>query len=273
MGLMNTISNDPSAMGSMRIIAFIVLAIIIYYIYRHFFTAKELEYYTAIGPITKAARDVANPINIAGDLLPGLYEGGEYSMSCWVYINDWNINKNKIKHIFEIGVDGSENGITMMVGLGAVQNQLIVRVNSGEGANRFTSDKRDELLNAMGDSPLRNNLNLCDLPNIDMQRWVLVSVVISGRICDVYMDGKLARSCTLPSFYRVSNGYSLKALMKGGFGGYISALTAYGYALNPADIYKIYLSGPNPSSSLLDWFKSFFTPETSVTFYPKMNGL
>jgi hypothetical protein len=270
MGLLNTISADPSAMGTLRLVVLILLGVAVYYIYKYLFTGKSLDSYTVLGGITNG--NPTKPIDVAGDTLPGLYEGGEYSMSCWVYINDWSINKNKVKHLFEIGKDGAGNGVTLMVGLGATQNQLLVRVDNA-GAPFSTGDRNGLLQPMMGDSSLRNDLQLCDLPSVDMQRWVLVTVVITGRICDVYMDGKLARSCTLPSFYRVSSGYSLKALMSGGFGGYISALTAYGYALNPADIYKIYLSGPNPSSSILDWFKSFFTPEAGATFYPKMNGL
>ena len=63
---------------------------------------------------------------------------------------------------------------------------------------------------------------------------------MNGKTVDVYYDGKLARSCVLPSFYKVdAGGYSAKLLAYGGFGGQISTTNIYDSALNPEQAYKI----------------------------------
>jgi hypothetical protein len=83
-----------------------------------------------------------------------------------------------------------------------------------------------------------------------MQRWVNVTVVLSGRTIDVYMDGKLARSCLTPSYYKVDpTGVKLKITERGGFDGYINGVSMYNYPLSPADIYHIYQAGPTGTSN------------------------
>ena len=110
---------------------------------------------------------------------------------------------------------------------------------------------------AMDDSIIDTN-PMCDLPEIDMQRWALVSVVLSGRVVDVYLDGKLARSCVTRSYYKVDPaGVKLTLLDKGGFDGHLSNTNLYNYALTPGDIYSIYQSGPfGTSSAVTSWFSS-----------------
>jgi hypothetical protein len=270
MNTLATLQATPGASGALRLIVFILLAVAIYYIYRYFFSSDAVTFTRTVTGVTDAKKELKP---IPADSLPALYEGGEYSMSCWVYVNDWAYRRGQQKHIFEIG---GNNFITLMVGLGNFRNKLMVRVHSAAGTTgvgSLPSAATREAMNQMGTESglIDNEMPMCDLPELDMQRWVLVSVVITGRICDVYLDGKLARSCTLPSFFRVDNGYSVKPLMNGGFGGFISNLDTYGYALNPSDVYKIYMNGPKSGGGFLDWFTSFFTPNVT-NFYPKMNG-
>jgi hypothetical protein len=282
MNTFNTLQQTPGSLNLLRIVLMVAIFVAIYYIYRYFFTADTVQYTRLVSGVVPAKNNAI--ANITADKLPPLYEGGEYSMSCWLYINDMSYLNGYFKHIFEIGGD---NFITLMVGLGGYKNKLIVRVNSA-GASGDGSLPTVATHASMGTREVESSLgvdnNMCELPNVDMQRWILLTVVITGRICDIYIDGKLARSCTLPNFFRVDNGYSVKLFSKNvsgsgtattalgsGFGGYISNLTAYGYSLNPGDIYKLYMSGPNAGVGFLDWFKSFFTPDV-VSLYPKMNG-
>jgi hypothetical protein len=120
------------------------------------------------------------------------------------------------------------------------------------------------------DSGLLDSSPLCDLPDIDMQRWVNVTIAVNGRTVDVYMDGKLARSCVLPSFYKVdAGGYSAYLLSYGGFGGEISNVKIYDGALNPEQVYKNYMAGPEPITSFINWFKTVFSPGISVDIKTK----
>ena len=82
----------------------------------------------------------------------------------------------------------------------------------------------------------------------------------------MYYDGKLARSCVVPSFYKVdAGGYSANLLAYGGFGGEISTTTMYDSALNPEQVYKQYMAGPQPITNIVSWFSSFFTPGIDIS--------
>jgi phosphatidylglycerophosphate synthase len=85
----------------------------------------------------------------------------------------------------------------------------------------------------------------CDIAEFDMQRWTLVTVVLSGKITDVYIDGKLARSCVAASYYKVDTvSVTPNILQHKTFDGKIANLGLYSVALNPAQIYQVYSAGP-----------------------------
>jgi hypothetical protein len=86
----------------------------------------------------------------------------------------------------------------------------------------------------------------CDAPGIDLQRWTHVTVVLSGKITDVYMNGKLARSCIGASYFKVDASPIKINLLRYAkyFNGKIANLNLYTVALNPAQIYDMYTKGP-----------------------------
>jgi len=233
---------------------------------------------------------VATSPPIVFPTVPAPYEGGDYSVSTWIYINSYNVNRNIRKHILEIG--GSTFS-TLLIGLGAFKNTLLVRTHSrdndtavvsntpptkaasteppanqtpaSEEATRLdgslTKADLDALFKPMAmDDTLLDTSPICDLPEIDMQRWVLVTVVLSGRIIDVYLDGKLARYCVTRSYYKVDpTGVKVKMLDRGGFDGHVSSTNAYNYALTPSEVYRVYQSGPTGTSSTVSgWFSAIF---------------
>jgi hypothetical protein len=95
------------------------------------------------------------------------------------------------------------------------------------------------------DDSILNQDAICDLNTIDFQRWVQVTVILSGRSIDVYMDGKLSRSCITNSYFKVDpTGIKATLLGNGGFDGYLSKVQLSNMALNPSDIYQLYTAGP-----------------------------
>ena len=120
------------------------------------------------------------------------------------------------------------------------------------------------------DSGLLDVSTMCDLPEVQLQRWVNIAVAVNGKTVDVYMDGKLSRSCVLPTFYKVdAGGYAASLLAYGGFGGQISTTTMYDAALNPEAVYKNYMAGPEPILTIGDWFSATFAPGVSVSVTTK----
>jgi hypothetical protein len=251
--------------------------IALYYLYNYLFAGGAKSATTLIGPKTNAQTDAAKPIIIPASGLPGLYEGGEFSVSMWVYVQNWSYRMGRNKHILSIGGNTFD---TIRVYLGGNKPQLRVRLHtktqgqvpssetmstqvptdSLEKPNRETTFSQLET-----DSGMLDSSPLCDLPEIDLQRWVYVTISVNGKTIDVYLDGKLARSCVLPTFYKVdSGGYSATLLGYGGYGGYISGVQMYNYAVSPDQVYHQYMAGPEPITGLGQWFKSFFEPQSTI---------
>lgn len=86
----------------------------------------------------------------------------------------------------------------------------------------------------------------CDVPGVDLQRWTHITTVFSGKITDVYMNGKLARSCIGASYFKVDASPIKINLLRYGkyFNGKIANMNLYTIALNPAQIYDMYTKGP-----------------------------
>jgi hypothetical protein len=247
----------------------------LYYLYQYLFGPKSSNSYTVLAGNQSAQIDPVKPITVTSNSLPVMYEGGEFTVSTWIYITNWSYRAGFNKSILNVG---GPNFDTIRIYLGGNKPKLSVRIQTKE-AGISSSMSTGQVISQMPaeslekstqnatfgvlqtDSGLLDSSPLCDLPEIDLQRWVNITVAVNGKTCDVYMDGKLSRSCVLPSFFKVdAGGYSANLLAYGGFGGRIATTTMYDAALNPEQVYKNYMAGPEPITDILTWLKSFFTP-------------
>lgn len=263
-------------------VVFVILALVaLYYLYQFLFSSSNLEGKTVIGPITAANPTTA--IEKTEAAFPKMLEGGEYTINTWLYISDWGVNNGKRKHVLTLGGNSFK---TIAVYFGGYKNALAVRVHnkqSGCGVvDSSTNSMTENLCNSVYNT-LFNAAGMtiddatgtrpCDISDFPLQKWVQVSIVLNNTTCDVYIDGKLARSCILKSFFKVDpSGFKATFCDKGGFGGYISNSSFYNYALNPEQIWKLYMSGPATELGLWDYVRSLFDPTAVGSFtYPKMN--
>jgi hypothetical protein len=249
-----------------------VLLLGIYYLSKFFFGVSGLQGTQLISG--KVSTTTAPKISTAP---PVIYEGGEFSVSFWAYVANWNVNLGQRKLLFQFG---GKNFSTIVIGLGAFTNTLIVRVATSTGNGTDTAGSTllpSDVEKLFKPNPPDDDVGsgeigaqpVCDLSEIDLQRWVNVAVVISGRTCDVYIDGKLQRSCILNNYFKVDNQSPLTANVIAnasgsyGFDGYMSNLNMYNYSLNPSQIYKNYMSGPSGTNTdVSSWFKSLITGTT-----------
>jgi hypothetical protein len=88
----------------------------------------------------------------------------------------------------------------------------------------------------------------CDIKDVPLQRWACVTIVSSGRVLDIYMDGKLSRSCVLDGVVKVPTSGSIPLALRlgesGGFGGRYSSVQMWNQQMTPDVIYGIYMMGP-----------------------------
>jgi hypothetical protein len=148
-------------------------------------------------------------------------EGLEFSYSVWIYIQDWT---RGWKNIFVKGdkSDGAGTNSSRAPGLWLYPdtNALHARINTFASPNEG-----------------------CDIKNIPLQKWVHITYVLNNRTVDIYIDGKLERSCVLRGVPKL-NDDPVRVCDNGGYFGKISNLVYFRYALKPDEVYKIYANGP-----------------------------
>jgi hypothetical protein len=167
-----------------------------------------------------------------------------FAYSCWFYVNDWNYRYGEPKVIFgRMGAKSSPEGGSLGDGisgldpcpaviLGAVENNLMVALGCYPGAD-----------NEPDNSGGKTVIHKCGVSNIPIQKWVNLIISVYGRTMDLYIDGKLVRTCLLPGVASVNNNANIYVTPKGGFDGWTSKIEYYPDSLNPQDAWNIYIKG------------------------------
>lgn len=298
MNATNTNSGGISKFMPKNLIGIILLILFlvgIYYLYNWLYNKNPSQGSVSIlsgSPSTSTT--TVDPISgkavVSTTELSGIMDGGEYSVSFWVYVADtkgFAMNGGaKLAHLLEISdkrfASQAKGNTLLFVGLNPMNGSLVVRQSS--------SDPSEQIRNAMSQTDsttgslypldsLITNYNSgttftsddrCDITNgIEYQRWVLVTVVGNARTLDVYIDGKLARSCVYKGGFALGSSTGKAQAYfgldnNGALKGYFSNGLFYNYALTPDAIWALYQQGPGGSFSILDFFKNMFS--VSVTF-------
>ena len=265
----------PSIIG--WIFRLILVGVSVYFIY---WAYKKL--YEGPADSTVLLKDIyignpepAKAFAFAKEKLPPLFEGGEYSVSMWIYVNGWaNSTRYQFnKDVFALGNLASDSGkLTLGIYLDSRDNVLHVR--TGSAGSVLTTGAYNALFTSMPTTPNAgaDTPGDCMISPFALQRWVHVVVALSGKTVDVYIDGKLARSCVLSDLYSADPTYSVRIAGNSGFAGYISGARTLAYAVNPEEVYRMYMGGPLGSVSWTEYIKSLFDPKAIGTLdYPKMN--
>jgi len=174
-----------------------------------------------------------------------------FAYSVWFYVNDWNYRYGKPKVIFgrmgskSADGEGSIDGISGLnpcpaVVLGAIENNIAISLACYPGINEQTTSTTS------GDSVIHT----CGVSNVPIQKWVNLIISIYGRTLDVYIDGKLVRTCLLPGIASVNNNADIYVTPAGGFDGWTSKLQYYPNSLNPQDAWNIYTRGYSSFGSM-----------------------
>jgi hypothetical protein len=239
--------------------------------------------------------------------IPALFAGGEYSISTWIYITSWGVNKGRNKPFLYLSGGGGATGgfYTTVMYLGQNYPKLGIRTSTpvdspsgagpggaaGAAAGRgsgtatltttgvsLTTTQMNLLIppnkSNPGQAPYTDaggDFGLCDIESVDLQRWVNITVVLNGRTQDVYIDGKMSRSCVLPGVFTVdSDTPTLQLGGPSGFGGLIGTTRAANFAYSPDQVYKYYQDGPL-DTSIWTKIKSLVDP-SQYSFSAKKNG-
>jgi hypothetical protein len=208
----------------MSILWFIVIFMIVIYGITWMFTkTKTLSNYSISSTSTTfEAVTLSNP------------SSKNYSYSIWVYISSWT-NTSTPKYIFtRCAGTGSSQICLPEVTLAETDNTLKVRVSSDT-----------------------ENDTICSVPNIPIQTWTNIIVSLNTKVLDVYVNGKLAKTCITSGVPSFNKDAPLILTPAQSFTGYTSRFIFYPNPTGPEDAWTIYKSGPggNLLMSFLNQYK------------------
>lgn len=258
---------------AVKVVGVIIILVVILSLYRWLSGSGDLEDVVLYNNIKNGLVAFSqNPLTFDTSVMPQLYGGGEFSICTWVYISNWAVNKGNNK-IF-LSLSGGGGGFsTMVMYLGQTTNKLGIRVSCDSpdtiGSSNIIDDTQlSKIVNGLTPyTDSSSDFKKCDIESIDLQRWVNITTVLSGRTLDVYIDGKLSRSCVLNGLYMVdADDTTLVLGGPAGFGGYIGQTRCANYAYSPDQVYSYYTSGPR-NESFFGIFGSVAMP--SIPALPK----
>jgi len=127
--------------------------------------------------------------------------------------------------------------------LGPVENNLVISLAVYPGQDTAPDDGSDYIVHT------------CGISNVSIQKWVNLLISVYDRTLDIYIDGKLVRTCLLPGVAKTDPNSPVFITPNGGFSGWTSKFQHWPVATNPQkawDIYKLGYGG-SPLSFLGDY--------------------
>lgn len=164
---------------------------------------------------------------------------GAYGMQWWMFIKDWNYGYGKDKTVLTRPDPTNGSVMNPSVTLHPTDNSLKVSVSlfpSGDGGSKT------EPAPATGSGSSTDDVYICEVTNLPLQTWFSVGVTVFGRNLDVYIDGKLVKSCFLPGVPKPATG-DIQLSPGGGFSGYLCDFYHYARMLTPGDAMTFFSGG------------------------------
>ena len=170
---------------------------------------------------------------------------GGYGMQWWMFIKDWNYGYGKDKQVLSRADPTNTQILNPSVALHPTDNTLRVSVSVFPD-NTGGSSKTQPA--PAGHSAATDDVFICEVPNLPLQDWFSVSMTVFGRNLDIYIDGKLVKSCLLPGVPKPASG-DITLAGNGGFSGSLCGFTHYSRMLTPSDASTFYSAGTSCKSS------------------------
>jgi hypothetical protein len=206
------------------VIIIILLIIVIGYI------SKDVNTLTGLTEATTTQKIDAT------DLDSSNLNSSNFTYSIWFYIDDWNYKYGKPKIIFgrmksdlQANPDISEPSPSVV--LGATQNNIIVSLAVYPTHDTIPPENSKFVVNKFA------------VPNISIQKWVHLFISVYGRTMDIYIDGKLVRTCILSGVAKINPTAPVFITPFGGFSGWISRFQYWSSESDPQKAWDTYKKG------------------------------
>ena len=253
-------------MNAFSIVFTVVIVILLFMLLRYIFSDPNTLQNMQDG--TTASTINASSLATNGSSVPS----SNFAYSIWFYVNNWNYRYGEPKVIFgRMGAmtgDGSGDvpGVSganpcPAVVLGAVENNVSVSLSCYPGA-----DQEPATTSSTGAVSATNTVvHTCSVTNVPIQKWTNLVMSVYGRTMDLYLDGKLVRTCLLPGVASVNNSANVYVTPKGGFEGWTAKFQYFPNSLNPQDVWNVYSKG------YTNWTNVFNTYQLQISLVENGN--
>jgi len=213
-------------MEGRNILLFVIIVVLLMMVIRY--VMKDAN--TLTGLVSGKSMQTIEVSELASSTASGSTSNFTYSI--WFFIDDWNYRYGEAKVIFGRMTTGSgEKEPCPSVVLGPIQNNIAVSLAVYPGQDEVPEH---------GDNFIVHN---CPVANVPIQRWCNILISAYGRTLDLYLDGKLVRTCVLPGVAKIDSNAPVYITPMGGFSGWTSRFQYWPESSDPQKAWNIYKAG------------------------------
>jgi hypothetical protein len=209
-------------MDQKHILLVVAVVIILYFAFTYFFSDPTVADLAGMhnGKIVK---------KIPAEKIPAPQGSNDFTFSIWFFVNNWNYRYGQEKFILKRSNNGGDHCPEIKLS-GSTNNLEVALATYPDSGDATTA-----------------TIHTCTVRDVPLQRWTHLLTTTSGRTLDVYLDGKLVKTCLLPGVPKMDAKAELQLCPSGGFSGYTSKLRYYARTLGPRESYEIYREGYSDS--------------------------
>jgi hypothetical protein len=209
-----------------NIILFVIIIVLLILVIRYIMQDVN----TLTGLIPAQTMITIQPSNLASSANYG--NTSNYTYSIWFFVEDWNYRYGEPKVIFGRMTTGTgQKEPCPSVTLGPIQNNIIVSLAVYPGIDEVPENGTNYIVHS------------CGISNVPIQRWCNFFMSVYGRTLDLYLDGKLVRTCVLPGVAKIDSRAPLYITPMGGFSGWTSRFQYWPESSNPQQAWNVYKAG------------------------------
>ena len=210
-------------MNLLTIFIFVLIIVLIYMVYKLMTNPT-----TTVSDLSDASKYIMVP---ASKTEPNSTGNNNYGYSVWLYVDAWRTSGKLL-----------------------INNNIITRTDSSSVPlfQMYLDDDQNNL-----NVVLRGNSTPCTIRNVLLQKWINLTMSVYGNTVDLYLDGKLVRTCILqtmpPSLSStddlfIGGGYNLDSSNRvspqdGDLEGFISNVVYKSDYIAPEEAWNIYSQG------------------------------
>ena len=158
--------------------------------------------------------------------------GIEFTYNSWIFIDNIFYQQDKYQHIWHKGDDSFDNSPKKKPGVSYPNNCPGVYIKPNTNVFSVFINTYDDVLEEI------------EIENIPVSKWICLTLRVQNKTLDIYFNGSLIQRHTMNGVPRQNYG-KIWCCQQGGFGGYLSKLQYWDYAINYNKIQEILRAGPN----------------------------